>query len=125
MSEHDLADPELSPVDGLLSRLDADMQRRLRDLPEARRGGYVCSELAVVQAALLDVLDRRLARGRVFCDWGSGMGAVCAVAASLGYAPHGIDIPGGLVYGALLVLAECVLRRASRKAPSSGPATRT
>jgi hypothetical protein len=76
------------------------MRRRLDALPEALERGFISSELPVVQAALRSVLEQGMPRGRVFCEWGSGMGAVCALAASLSFEAHGIEIQDGLVAAA-------------------------
>lgn len=84
----------------LVARLEAELARRLRELPEARRDGFVSSELDVAHAALSAVRDRGLARGPVFCDWGSGLGAVCALAAALSFEAYGIEIQAVLVAGA-------------------------
>jgi len=94
-----------SPAEFLL-RLDEASRLRLDGLPGARRNGFVASELLVVQAALLTVLERDLCRGAVFCEWGSGMGSVCALAASLSFEAYGIEIQSELVESARELVAE-------------------
>jgi hypothetical protein len=121
LSDHDVADPSPATPAALVARLDAEVQRRLADLPEAQRGGFVSSELSVVHAALRSVLDRDLARGRVFCEWGSGLGAVCAVAASLDFAAHGIEIEASLVDGARELVAGLGLDAAFAHGSFLGP----
>ena len=68
--------------------------------------GYVCSELPAVAAALQSVIDKDQARGPVFCEWGSGLGGVCAVAASMSLQAHGIEIHAVLVDAARDLLTE-------------------
>lgn len=53
---------------------------------------FVPSDAAVVFAALNDVTSRGLAPGRVFCEWGSGLGTVACLAALLGYEAYGIEM---------------------------------
>lgn len=50
-----------------------------------------------MRRALEHVLDEHLARGRVFCEWGSGLGAVTTLASLLSFDAHGIEIEGDLV----------------------------
>lgn len=59
--------------------------------------GFVHCELPVVRCALQRIAQDGLARGRVFCEWGSGVGAVAALAASMSYEAYGIEIDAGLV----------------------------
>jgi len=75
----------------IVARLEAEVRRRQRR-SRAQRHGFVSSELSAVHASLQAVRDRGLARGPRFCEWGSGLGAVCGVAASLAYRAHGIEI---------------------------------
>ena len=81
----------------LLTRIAAEMGQRLVDVAGEDRRDFVSSELAAVHATLQELLDRDLARGMLFCEWGSGVGAVCAVAASLGFEANGIEIQPALV----------------------------
>jgi hypothetical protein len=53
---------------------------------------FVPSDAALVFAALDDVTRRDLAPGRVFCEWGSGLGTATCLAALLGYEAYGIEI---------------------------------
>jgi hypothetical protein len=106
VSAHGVTDPNAATPAGLVARLDAGMARRLGALPEARGLGFVSSDLDVVHAALQSVLDLGLARGPIFCDWGSGLGAVCALAASLEFEAHGIEIQAGLVSASRELVAE-------------------
>lgn len=101
----------MNPID-LLERLDEQQRQRLELLPGAHRGGFVSSELLPVHAVLVSVLERDLCRGSVFCEWGSGLGAVCALASSLSFEAYGIEIQSELVEGARELVAELGLEAA-------------
>ncbi|MFQ5417340.1 MAG: hypothetical protein ACE5FL_09880 [Myxococcota bacterium] len=66
-------------------------------LPGVDRGGYVGSELLAVNRVLARIQAEGLAQGPLFCEWGSGLGGVCGVAALNGFSPFGIEIQGELV----------------------------
>ena len=79
-----------------------DLGSRVREVAgwlHGRTAGprYVGSDLVVIQRGLVRIQGEGLARGPVFCDWGSGLGGVCAVAALNGFEPFGIEIEGGMV----------------------------
>lgn len=97
MTDETTLPPPPRPADELLSTLAREVPLRLASVPAAERPGFVESDLASVGLALSRILERGLAEGPVFCEWGSGLGGVCAVAASLGYEAHGIEIEPGLV----------------------------
>jgi hypothetical protein len=61
------------------------------------RGAYVGSELGAVNRALVRIRAEGLAPGPLFCEWGSGVGGVCGVAALNGFTPVGIEIQGELI----------------------------
>ncbi|MHC5210453.1 MAG: methyltransferase domain-containing protein [Planctomycetota bacterium] len=96
---------DATPAD-LVARIEQAMLLRLGDIPDARGRGFVSSELLAVHAALRSVLDRDLARGPVFCDWGSGLGAVCALAASLAFRAYGIEIQADFVAASRALVAD-------------------
>ena len=79
------------------------MQRSL--LVGWEESAFVGSELLTVDRALSRVQAEGLAPGPVFCDWGSGLGGVCGVAALNGFEAAGIEIERVLVDSAR-VLAE-------------------
>lgn len=93
-------------VDPLVVRLEEEAQSIRERLTGTNTAGFVPSELGVVHKALQSVLDQELHRGLVFCEWGSGGGAVCALAASLGLDAYGIEIHGELVEAAKALLEE-------------------
>jgi hypothetical protein len=83
-------------VDGLVE----EVKTRLLAVRAADRVGYVGSELAAVNRVLARIQAEGLAEGRVFCEWGSGLGGVCGVAAHNGFSPFGIEIQSELVNSA-------------------------
>jgi hypothetical protein len=54
--------------------------------------GFVPSCYETVWHALNHVTKQDLAQGRLFCEWGSGVGIVAMMAAILGYESYGIEI---------------------------------
>ena len=88
---------------GALAALRAEVWKRLLALPGDDRGGYVGSELTAVDRVLSRIQAEGLARGPLFCEWGSGLGGVCGVAALHGFSALGIEIQGELVDSARLL----------------------
>lgn len=89
---------ELGQTSGeALAHLIESVREQQLLLPGDDRSGYVGSELPALNRALARIQREGLAEGRVFCDWGSGLGEVCAVAALNGFLPVGIEIQGELV----------------------------
>ena len=93
-------------IDPLVVRLEEELRVVMGRLAGVDTAGFVPSELDVVHRALRAVLDKDLHRGNVFCEWGSGAGAVCALAASMGLEVHGIEIHGELVQAARVLLED-------------------
>ena len=89
-----------------LSRLDACARQALESLSGSQIEGFVCSDVHAVDAALSCVLDKDFARGQVFCEWGSGLGVVSALAASHAFDVYGIEIQLELVEAARELVAE-------------------
>ena len=75
------------------SQIDHFVESRLDD-PIV---GFVPSDFPAVYAALYEIVARRLAPGRLFCEWGSGFGIVAMTAASLDFDACGIEIEDELV----------------------------
>jgi len=94
----DLSTPVLPPA---VARLIQASERRWEQFFASRSHRrfprFVPSDAAVVFAALDDVTRRDLAPGRVFCEWGSGLGTVACLAALLGYEAYGIEMEPELV----------------------------
>jgi len=59
--------------------------------------GFVPSDFEEVYRALEAVREGGLAPGPAFCEWGSGLGVVACLAATLGFSAHGIEIDRDLV----------------------------
>lgn len=89
-----------------LAALGAQMQLRLLALPGDDRGSYVGTELAVADRVLSRIRADDLAAGPLFCEWGSGLGGVSAVAALNGFSSHGIEIQRELVVSARAMAAD-------------------
>jgi len=85
---------------GALARLVDEVAARLSALPRRDDDFYVGSELSAVDRALSVISAEGLARGPVFCEWGSGLGGVCGVAALNGFTPVGIEIRSDLIASA-------------------------
>jgi hypothetical protein len=80
-----------------LAILVEEVDRRLSAMTGSQRGAFVGSELPTVDRALARIQTECLASGSVFCEWGSGLGGVCGVAALNGFTTFGIEIRGELV----------------------------
>ena len=89
-----------------LSRLEACARQALEGLSGSQVKGFVCSDVYAVDAALSWVTDKDFARGPVFCEWGSGLGVVSALAASHAFDVYGIEIQLELVEAARELVAE-------------------
>jgi len=98
---------------GRLGRLAAAVQRHRHELGEADLlGGTVESELSSVDRVLARIQRDGLARGSVFCEWGSGLGGVCGAATLNGFQSVGIEIQGSLVRAARAIATELDLASA-------------
>lgn len=83
--------PEPIPADVLRFIREAD--RRIEAFQEgARVPGFVPSDYDAVYRILRAVAESGLARGRQFCEWGSGFGAVACLASYLDFDAVGIEI---------------------------------
>jgi len=91
---------EMSAADDPLDYLVDEVSRRLDLVPVDERGAFIGSELPAVDRALSHIRIKGEASGPIFCEWGSGIGGVCGVAALNGFSPHGIEIEPELVRSA-------------------------
>lgn len=73
------------------------LEERVRASVPSGAEAPVGSDLSVVHRGLSKIRREGLAPGTLFCDWGSGLGGVCAVAALNGFRSFGIEIRGDLV----------------------------
>jgi hypothetical protein len=62
-----------------------------------RPGGFVPSDFVAAYYALQAVVQKNLAPGRLFCEWGSGFGVVASLASQVGFDACGIEIEESLV----------------------------
>jgi len=85
------------------------LRTRTSLLPELDGADYVSTELFCVDRALCRLRSQALARGPVFCDWGSGLGGVCIVAALNGFESYGVEIDPGLVAAARTLTSDLEL----------------
>ena len=79
-------------ADSALALLVEEVGKRASLLTGDDRDAFVGSELLTVNRALSRIRAEGLARGLVFCEWGSGLGGACGVAALNGFTPLGIEI---------------------------------
>jgi hypothetical protein len=92
--------------DDALAILVDVVHEQLQLLPGNDRRGYLGSDLPAVSRALARIQSEQLAGGSVFCDWGSGLGEVCAVAALHGFTSVGIEIQTELVAAARVLASK-------------------
>ena len=96
--------PDLA-IDMPLAELPAEAARFLREAEkridrfqsECRVPAFVPCDYAAAFAVLRVLSEGALARGRRFCEWGSGFGVVVGFAAMLDFDASGIEIEGSLV----------------------------
>lgn len=72
----------------------------------ARVTAFVPSDFVVALSGLQSVVQLNVATGNVFCEWGSGMGVVAALASMIGFESYGIEISGDLVDAASELASE-------------------
>ena len=79
-----------------VARYLEEANRRIDVLFETERNKrtpkFIPSDSELLYAALADVTRRDLPLGRVYCEWGSGLGLGTCLAALLGYEAYGIEI---------------------------------
>jgi hypothetical protein len=83
-----------------VARLLVDAKRRVERLEDQTRASipaFVPSDFELAYRALVQIDADRLATGRRFIEWGSGIGAVACLAALAGYRAFGIEIERALV----------------------------
>jgi hypothetical protein len=84
----------------VVDRLLADAQRHMATLDteaQAALAAFVPSDYELVYRALCAIQADRLATGRRFIEWGSGLGIVTCLAESVGFDALGIEIEERLV----------------------------
>ena len=96
------------PLTATTSRPPADVRRFLREagrrVGRSQRDGrvpsFAASDFGRVYGALREVERAGLLAGRWFCEWGSGLGVVSCLAATLGLDAWGIETEPALVRAA-------------------------
>jgi hypothetical protein len=89
------AEPDI-PAD--VRRFIAEADRRIdRFQHDCRVPGFVAGDYLGAYRVLRAVGDSVLARGRRFCEWGSGFGVTTCLAALLDFDACGIEVEGALV----------------------------
>ncbi|VTU02191.1 Uncharacterized protein OS=Planctomyces maris DSM 8797 GN=PM8797T_25016 PE=4 SV=1 [Gemmataceae bacterium] len=87
-----------APVPQDVTRFLAEADRRIERFHEdCRVPGFVASDYALAYRFLRDLAAGTEARGRRFCEWGSGLGVVACLAAMLDFDACGIEIEPDLV----------------------------
>jgi hypothetical protein len=90
------AGPAALPAEA--ARLIREAEARIdRFQSECRVPAFVPCDYAAAFAVLHAITEGGLARGRRFCEWGSGFGVVVGLAALLDFDACGIEIEGSLV----------------------------
>jgi predicted O-methyltransferase YrrM len=93
-------EPRSGPLPDDVAAILADAARRIDEFDEdfpASIPAFVPSDFALVYRALASVQELRLATGRRFLEWGSGIGVVTCLAAQVGFDAVGIEIEPVLV----------------------------
>ena len=93
-------EPRSGPLPDDVFALVADANRRVQQFDEdfpASIPAFVPSDYELVYRALASVQELRLATGRRFLEWGSGVGVVSCLAAQIGFDAVGIEIEAVLV----------------------------
>ncbi len=88
------------PIPKNVARLIADARRRISVLDEQRPAtipAFVPSDFELVYRALAAIDSARLASGRRFIEWGSGVGVITCLAERIGFDAVGIEIESRLV----------------------------
>lgn len=79
-----------------VARFLADADRRIDTLfaggSQRRLPRFIPADAGAVYAALDHITRKDLPVGRVFCEWGSGLGVATCIARMLGYEAYGIEI---------------------------------
>jgi len=99
MPNTNLGERAPSRVARLLREADSCIREHL-ELQRGQARGFVASDFALVNRALERIVEERLARGPLFCEWGSGFGVVAMLASMHSFDACGIEIQSELVLAA-------------------------
>lgn len=99
------------PLPEAVTQYLEEANRRIDVLFETERNKrtpkFIPSDSELLYAALVQVTERDLPLGRVYCEWGSGLGLGTCLAALLGYEAYGIEIESSLVDLSRTLAEEC------------------
>jgi hypothetical protein len=90
----------VQPIPDDVARLIADAQQRVEEFSDAQAAivpAFVPSDFELVYHGLAAIESCRLATGRRFVEWGSGIGVITCLAETLGFDAVGIEIESQLV----------------------------
>ncbi len=93
-------EPRSGPLPDDVATLVADARRRVEQFDDEFQTSiptFVASDFEVVYRALAMIDESRLAAGRRFLEWGSGIGVATCLAAQVGFDAIGIEIEPPLV----------------------------
>ena len=97
LHEVDLA-PSTTPIPADVARFLREADRRIDLFQDSCRvPGFVPSDYSAGYRVLRAVAESGLARGRQFCEWGSGFGVVACLAAMLDFDACGVEVESILV----------------------------
>jgi hypothetical protein len=90
--------PSDAPIPVDVARFLREADRRIDLFQDACRvPGFVPSDYCIAYRVLRAVAESGLARGRQFCEWGSGFGVVACLAAMLDFDSCGVEVENILV----------------------------
>lgn len=88
-----------SDVAEFLRDADARIEEFISNRP-VRISGFVPSDYLAVFEALQAVVEKDLAPGDLFCEWGSGFGVAAMLASMMDFQAYGIEIENSLIEAA-------------------------
>jgi len=89
--------PIPAKIDRFLQEADKRCDAFFASNGHARIPRYIPGDAAILYAAMAKVIEFDLHLGRVYCEWGSGIGIGACLAAFLGLQAYGIEIEPELV----------------------------
>ncbi|MEM7228167.1 MAG: hypothetical protein AAF432_05050 [Planctomycetota bacterium] len=95
--EFDITGAIPSDVSAFITDAHTRVADFMDDHADAPLPSFIPSDFPMVFRALAGVVDQRLTSGNVFCEWGSGFGAVAGLAALLEFESYGIEMHDVLV----------------------------
>lgn len=99
------------PPSPAAQRLLFEADQRIDDFVHRRRGplihGFVPSDYRMVDACLRWIVERQLATGHAFCEWGSGFGVITLLASLHDFDACGVEVEGELVARARQLAEDC------------------